>query len=362
MVDSEHGSYIETPDGHKFDIRVVDWEEALEVPANLAANNPHVAGQWTPDVKKILAQAQQLAPALFESVRLDRLLSEVRKTHKDAPATTETPTPEVQQVAVSQAGDIWCIGQHRIGCGDNKDEDFTKELFGDTPPVSVVTDPPYGIDFDTDYTRFKGGKINSDRKRHASVVGDKEPFDPSRFLGYDTVVMFGANCYSDKLPIGTLLVWDKRHASGQAILADGEVAWMKGGYGVYIHTETWQGCTRPGEILHPTQKPVKLMAWCLDKSKAQQPVYDPYLGSGTTAVACHQLNLTCYGAEISPNYVDVAVKRMKEATGLPATLDVDGRTFEEIALERSTTQVAPAPATTTARRVRRPAEAAPAPE
>lgn len=85
---------------------------------------------------------------------------------------------------------------------------------------------------------------------------------------------------------------------------------MKGKRGVYIYTETVQGVHRKECSVHPTQKPVGLMAWCIKKSEAEGIIFDPFLGSGTTLVACEQLGRAGRGIEISPGYVAVALERL----------------------------------------------------
>jgi DNA modification methylase len=179
---------------------------------------------------------------------------------------------------------------------------------------ACISDPPYGIGFDTDYTRFTVQQHHN-TNHGGSIKGDDKPFDPAPFLGYPSVVLWGANCFSQRLPVGSWLVWDKRFDNGEAWLADAEVAWMKSGHGVYIHKETTQGFVRSEKINHPTQKPVGVMMWCIQKSKAGGIIFDPFLGSGTTLIAAHRLGRVCYGCEIEPRYGDVILKRA-EAEGL----------------------------------------------
>lgn len=178
---------------------------------------------------------------------------------------------------------------------------------------AVVTDPPYGIDFDTDYTRFTSG-FGTPRNTHKPIQGDSRPFDPSPFLSYKRVVMWGGNCFSERLPLGTWLVWDKRFDNGTAFLADAEVAWMKGGHGVYIKAQTWQGCVRSEPVQHPTQKPVALMEWCIEKCKTPPGgmVLDPYAGSGTTLVAAKLTGRRAIGIEIEERYCAIAAERLRQ--------------------------------------------------
>jgi site-specific DNA-methyltransferase (adenine-specific) len=182
----------------------------------------------------------------------------------------------------------------------------------------VFTDPPYGLNWNTDYTRFKVWANNNRKFNH--IQNDDKPFDPNRFLEqYKNCLFFGANCFSDKLPLGNWIVWDKRFESGKAWLADGEVAWYTGSGAVYIISETNQGfvCSDK-EKYHPTQKPIKLIEKIFEKIKCQNFIFDPFGGSGTTLIACEKTNRRCFMVEIDPSYVDVIISRWEQFTGQTA--------------------------------------------
>src|SRR5439155_10684648 len=106
---------------------------------------------------------------------------------------------------------------------------------------------------------------------------------------------------------------DKRFRNGKAFLADAEVAWMKDGHGVYIYSETSQGFVRSEPGQHPTQKPVGLMQWCIEKSRTRGTVLDPFMGSGTTLVAARNLGRRAIGIEIEEAYVRIAINRIEAA-------------------------------------------------
>lgn len=185
-------------------------------------------------------------------------------------------------------------------------------------PCMLLTDPPYGIDFDTDYRRFTGG-VSKQRFAYTKIVNDDKEFDPRPFLGLaPTVVLFGANNFSDKLPQGSWLVWDKRCGDKPLMTSDGEVAWCNRGHGVYIFNHVWDGFLRGPEQgikrVHPTQKPIALMAWVIEKyAKLDYTILDPFMGSGTTGVACVQTGRKFIGIEIDPGYFEIAKKRIVEA-------------------------------------------------
>jgi len=210
-------------------------------------------------------------------------------------------------------GDLFEIGEHRLLCGDSTDSDAVEKLMNGQKAGMVFTDPPYGIAWNTNYTRFKGGMIPN-KNKYSKIQNDEKEFDPSFFLAmYDQCLFFGANCFSDKLPKGNWIVWDKRFENNEAFLADAEVAWYTGSGAVHIIKETHQGfVSSDKKRFHPTQKPVKLFEQIFEKINAPLFLFDPFLGSGTTMVASHQLNRKCYGMELDPQYCQVIVDRMKK--------------------------------------------------
>lgn len=189
------------------------------------------------------------------------------------------------------------------------------------PIDAIISDPPYGMGWNTDHTRFSGGSKESKKTRDnrgridwgRGVAGDAEPFDPSRWLTYPAVVLWGMNHFAQRLPIGTTLVWIKKndHLYG-TFLSDAEIAWMKGGHGVYCRRDTSHNFAPPGGQLHPTQKPVGIMQWCLEKAKVKpgDVVLDPYMGSGTTAIACMRRGVKFIGIEIDAEHFETARARI----------------------------------------------------
>jgi site-specific DNA-methyltransferase (adenine-specific) len=141
-------------------------------------------------------------------------------------------------------------------------------------------------------------------------------------LAFPKVILWGANHYAARLPVGTTLVWLKKadHLFG-AFLSDAEIGWMKGGHGVYCFRKQFpppcriqEGGIR-GRVAHPTQKPVALMRWCIERLKLKPgtTIFDPYMGAGTTGVAAAQMGLSFIGCEIDPGYFKVARRRIDAA-------------------------------------------------
>jgi DNA modification methylase len=192
---------------------------------------------------------------------------------------------------------------------------------------AVVSDPPYGMAWDTDSTRFSGGKSGKiarargdGRKDWGEIKGDAGPFDPSPWLGFKHCIMWGSNHYAQRLPVGATLVWVKKHPGlFGSFLSDCEIGWKKGGHGVFAHYEQFPPPSRmaenDGTVAHPTQKPIGLMSWCVELTAGT--VLDPFMGSGTTGVACANLGRRFIGIEIEQRYFDIACRRIEEAQRQP---------------------------------------------
>jgi len=183
----------------------------------------------------------------------------------------------------------------------------------------LLTDPPYGIKLSTTYKsngRGRGkGRHAWEARDHVAVAGDDVPFDPAPLLAYKRAVLFGANNYTDRLPPSqSWIVWDR--VSDGHHTADAELAWTNLGGTVRTFRHMWTGYRRKSEIgfhVHPTQKPVALMRWIIDKhTKPGDLVLDPYMGSGPVAQACHELGRRYVGIELVEDYCAVAVTRLRQ--------------------------------------------------
>lgn len=203
----------------------------------------------------------------------------------------------------------------------------SRELLGEVPPFdAIVTDPPYGISFShggNDRSGIGKGRYAT-KFAKVSIVGDDEAFDPRPLLLLsDTVILWGANHYADKLPPSpSWLVWDKRAASQHTNdFADCELAWSSRKSVARVFRHQWDGMMRASERgterVHPTQKPVELMKWCLGLIPDCGAICDPYMGSSSTGVAAVKLGRKFTGIEIDPGYFDIACRRIAAALKEP---------------------------------------------
>jgi len=183
----------------------------------------------------------------------------------------------------------------------------------------VLTDPPYGIGADKGFTAKLGSSPNNTRiyeDNWDNKTPNKEVFDEILRIG-KKVIIFGGNYFLDKLPFKTSwIVWDKVGNMKQfSFLSDVELAWTNFDRNISKkYTVIQKGfIAEERDRIHPTQKPVKLFRNIIkDYSEEGDLICDPFMGSGTTAVACKQLNCNFIGFEISQEYVNIANKRLEQ--------------------------------------------------
>jgi site-specific DNA-methyltransferase (adenine-specific) len=182
---------------------------------------------------------------------------------------------------------------------------------------ALVSDPPYGHGYKSNGCAMvkKGGWKPTRGER--PMDWNEKPFDPAPWLNYPTVILWGANHYASRLPDSPAwYVWDKRDGVGENNLADCELAWCNVGGSARLKRHLWMGLCRDSEIgehLHPTQKPVIVMAWCMDKAKIPTgaTVLDPYMGSGSTIIAAIRGGRKAIGIEKDPEHFKTAMERIK---------------------------------------------------
>lgn len=187
---------------------------------------------------------------------------------------------------------------------------------------AVIADPPYGIGYV--HGADSGNLAGPTKYQDVAVAGDNEPFDPSPWLEFPIVVLWGANHYASRLPDSACwLVWDKRDQLFSNDQADCEMAWTNLQSPARVKRHLWSGMLKDSERgesrVHPTQKPVAVMQWCLEMAKVPEgaTVLDPYCGSGTTGLACLRTGRKFIGIEKDPAHFATAMERIKreEAQG-----------------------------------------------
>ena len=181
--------------------------------------------------------------------------------------------------------------------------------------IAIVTDPPYGIN----YQHSGGGHGRHHRTNLQPIQGDADPFDPAPLLTFKEVICWGANHYAKRLPeSGRWLVWNKLAGMEQYdSFSDCEIAWHSEHGPERLFSVRWKGICRTEEEkanvkTHPSQKPVALMKWCIQQLKGSgQTILDPYMGSGTTGIACIRTGRKFIGIEICREYFEIACERIR---------------------------------------------------
>jgi len=327
---------------------------ALVIADNKIAEN---AG-WDEDLLRAeLAALQEMEFDLdlvgFSDEELDDLLGDL-EAEALGEAEGEDEVPETPKNPVTRPGDLWVLGNHRLLCGDSTVATDVERVLGTVKPLLMVTDTPYGVEYDPGWRNQAGA---AKTKRTGKVLNDdradwREAW--ALFPGDVAYVWHGAlhattvaeSLIASGFTIRSQIIW----AKDRLVLSRGDYHWQhepcwyavkKTGKGHWAgdrkQTTLWQIANKDqdAETVHGTQKPVECMRRpILNNSSPGQAVYEPFMGSATTLIAAETTGRVCLGIELNPAYVDVAVERWQQLTGETATLEGDGRSFDEIADER----------------------------
>jgi len=291
----------------------------------LADNRLGELGEWDMDIVNT------------ELIALDDMDFDIELTGFEMPEETpEIIEDDFDESAIpdeprTKMGDLWQLGDHRLICGDSTDVNVIDRLMDGVKADMVFTDSPYGISAVGD-----NGEVGADfgiakKGKYKKIIADdttetaQQAYDIYSQL-CDKMILWGGNYFLDFLPASDgWLIWDKRGESGiRNTFADGEMAWCSFHTPVRIYHQLWNGMIREGEHekrVHPTQKPVRMLGEVLkDFTSESDIVADVFGGSGSTLIACEQLNRKCYMCELDPHYVDVIIDRWEQLTGEKAVL------------------------------------------
>jgi DNA modification methylase len=283
-------------------------------------------------------------------------------------------TPPLPESPVSRPSDLWLLGPHRVLCGDATSAEAVARLLAERKPRLMVTDPPYGIELDSEWRDRAGlngcgpAEASYMKKRTAghtetSISGDTRADWSDAFAlvpNLEVAYVWHASKFTREVLDGLLrigflhhqqIIWNK----GRTVLTRTHY-WFQHEPCWYVRKKNapWLGKAGENSTIwnspspkfimggsdedkydHPTQKPVDLMRRpILNHLRRGELVYDPFLGSGTTLAAAELTERVCYGLELDPKYTDVVVQRWQTLAGSEATLEGDGRTFDAIAAER----------------------------
>lgn len=256
----------------------------------------------------------------------------------------EDQVPDVPEEPKTKLGDIYKLGNHRLMCGDSTSVDAIDKLMNGDKADVVFTDPPYGMFLDADFSKMggSGSMTNKSGNKYDKVIGDNNDFTPALIntvfasFGYcKEIFLWGADYYAELLPNkneGSWVVWDKRldESADKMYGSTFELCWSKAKHKRMMARVKWAGIfgmskEHDKKRVHPTQKPVELVAWFFDyfSLKDKKNVVDLYGGSGSTLIASEKVGKHSYVMELDPKYCDVIIKRWEDFTGQKAEIIQD---------------------------------------
>jgi DNA modification methylase len=328
--------------------------EAQRRAYRIADNKLTELGEWndaflSEELKGLAEDEFDLSLIGFGEAELSALLDGIEEGDSAA-REGEDEIPDIPEDPVTRPGDLWILGNHRLLCGDATVATDVERLLGTVKPLLMVTDPPYGVDYDPAW-RNKAGAAAT--KRTGKVLNDdradwREAW--ALFPGDVAYVWHGAlhaavvavSLEAAGFKVRSQIIW----AKDRLVLSRGDYHWQhepcwyavkKTGKGHWAgdrkQTTLWQIAHRDqdADTVHGTQKPVECMRRpILNNSSPGQAIYEPFMGSGTTLIAAETIGRVCLGIELNPAYVDVAIDRWQQFTGEPAVLVDEDRTFDDL--------------------------------
>jgi DNA modification methylase len=326
------------------------WSEAQKKAYAIADNKLTLNGGWDEELLGLeLGELDALGFDVdligFSEAELAALAAQ-----QTAGLTDPDDVPELPDMPVSQPGDLWQLGRHRLLCGDSTCQADVDRVLGEVSPHLMVTDPPYGVDYDPAWRKRAG--VNLNQNKLGKVANDnradwREAWD--LFPGTVAYVWHAGRHAS--------AVQDSLEASGFDMRA--QIIWAKDRFALsrgHYHWQhepcwyaargkaSWTGDRKQSTLWpinaredsghgHGTQKPVECMKRPIENNSSPgQAVYEPFSGSGTTIIAAEMTGRCAHAIELDPAYVDVAIERWQAFTGEKATLD--GRAFADVEAER----------------------------
>lgn len=303
------------------------------------------------ELERLQANQFELADLGFETVDLAKLLA------PSGGQTDPEDVPAVAAVVITQPGDTWLLGPHRVHCGDSTDAKAVTAAFGPHSPVLMVTDPPYGVHYDpswrtrTGLTGAAAARTSTGRVLNDDRADWRDAY--AHFPGAVAYIWHGgmhAGVVADGLIACGLIpraqiIWAKQHFA----MSRGDYHWQHETCWYAVREgkrSNWTGDRKQTTVWeiannnpfgnqaaettfgHGTQKPIECMRRpILNNSRPGDCIYDGFLGVGTTLISAEMTGRICVGLELAPAYVDVIVKRWQAFTGKAALLERTGQSF-----------------------------------
>jgi DNA modification methylase len=308
----------------EIDCVVLDLSKEEERELNIRLNKN--TGDFDMDILANEFDIDQLVDWGFKHIDLDINIDKITEGN-----TEDDHIPEVKESRV-KLGDVWQLGKHRLMCGDSTKESDVNKIMNGQKADMVFTDPPYGMNLETDNSKKMVVKGIKTSQNHKKVLGDNEDFTTKLittiFENFDyckEIFVFGIDYFAELIKEkGSWFVWDKyptdknneRFGSAFELIYSKQKHKRK----IYRIMSLNVGHYKREKITHPTQKPSDLICEILKEySKKDNIIIDLYLGSGSTLIACEKTNRICYGMELDTKYCDVIIERWEQFTGQKAT-------------------------------------------
>jgi DNA modification methylase len=316
-------------------VRFLDLEPDDAHLLAIADNRTAQEAEWDDDVLKAVlgqleSQGADLAATGFDAKELEALLADV---DGDADKDGEVIEPPVDPI--TKPGDLWLLGEHRVLCGDSTKAENVERLMAGAKARLVITDPPYGVDYQGGTTKREKLKGDHDAGLYLPILQLANQFSDDECAVYlwhsdSKSAAVSAAVSAAGYELRCTIIWNKNIAQFGALGAQYKTKHEPCHY-LYKKSRSprWFGPTNEVTVWdisrnsknehHPTEKPVAVMARPMGNSSEKgDAVLDLFLGSGTTLIAAEQLGRKCYGMEISPQYCDVIVRRWETMTGQTA--------------------------------------------
>jgi len=337
-------------------IYAIGWSDEQKKAYVIADNKLTENSSWDNDLLKL--NLESLQDSKFDLTLTGFGFDELKSLVTDldsAGLTSDDDIPDVTEDPISQQGDVWILGEHRVICGDSLREDNISVLMNGSKADLVLTDPPYNVD----YGKMKGNEKNNARFKERQIENDSMSDEDFHKFLVDFVnnskkfVKSGSPyyiSYGDRSALRFLkafkdaglyrscnIIWKKQslvlgrsdyHYIHEAMFYGWIEQEKHNYYGDRKQTSVWEVARPTSSDLHPTMKPIALLEIALmNSTKAEDIVFDGFLGSGSTLIACEKNKRICYGSELDPRFCDVIIKRWQDYTGRDATLSHTGETY-----------------------------------
>lgn len=329
-----------------------DYDNEAQEYADMVADN--AIAEWAAqDLSMINAEMLELGPDFDVDLMgiKDFAIEPIEKYDEEK----EDDVPEMPVIPVTTKGDVWLLGNHRVMCGDSTMIDDVEKLMNGEKADLWVTDPPYGVSYQSNGAEDKHRKIANDSmpldemkdfwqsvaSNAITVCSDESPYYWFACQGGDQMMMMMMSLGDAGWRVRHELIWVKDsmvkgrcdyHYKHEPIF----YGWKKKGkhnwYSDRKQTSVLEFSRPKKSDLHPTMKPVELIEYLISNSSNRgQCVLETHCGSGSTLIACEKTGRKCYGMELDEKYCDVIIKRWQDFTGKEAILESNGKKYNELA-------------------------------